>query len=120
VIHGVGVDLVHLDRFARFARENRAGVSDLFGPAERSAFRGTRALAEAWAMKEATLKAVGGLAGWDVDWKEIRASRRTGGVRVRLSGAVAAHARRVGAGAIVVTTSWTRDAVVAAVIAQGR
>lgn len=115
MIHGVGVDLVHLPRFDRFARDHARRLSDLFSPAERAAFRSRRALAGAWAMKEATLKAIGGLSGWDVNWREI-------GIRpgaVRLSGAVARHARSLGVSRLDVSTATMKDAIVATVVATG-
>lgn len=114
MIHGVGVDLVRLDRFERFARDHASKLSDLFDDRERRALRrDVRALAAAWAAKEAALKAIGGLSGWDVDWRELRADR--GGVA--LAGATARHARRLGVRALHLSTSTAPGAVLATVIA---
>ena len=111
MIHGVGVDLVGYHRFARFARDHAARLPDLFTKNER---HGPVALAVAWSLKEATLKALGGLSGWDVDWRELVVGEGT----VRLTGKVARHAQAIGVGTLTASTARIRGAVVATVIAS--
>ena len=112
-IHGVGVDLVTLARFERFAFDHGRSLPDLFRASERRRFRTPRALAGAWAVKEAALKAIGGLTGWDVNWREIE----VGPGRVTLSGTVARHARRLAVGSLSSSTTAHGDAILATVIA---
>ena len=89
-LHGVGVDLVHLDRFEKFARDHADRMPEMFTAREKNR-------AAAFAIKEAVLKAIGGLTGWELDWREIEARvDRGGSVEVRLGGAVARHAKKLG------------------------
>ena len=93
MIHGVGVDLVSLERFDDFARSHRRRLPEMFTPVER---RKPRALAECFAVKEAVLKALGGLIGWELDWREIGWERGA----VVLTGSVRAHAAKLAVGAV--------------------
>lgn len=117
-IHGVGVDLVALSRFRRFAREHAARLPEMFtGPELARAAKGDAAgLAEAFAVKEAALKAIGGLTGWELDWREIGWE----GGSVALTGAVAAHAKRLGVGAVTASVSRFGEYAMASVIAVSR
>lgn len=112
-IHGVGVDVVHLPRFEKFARDHAGRLNDVFRPEERALHRTTRALASAWAVKEAVLKAIGGLDGWGVDWSEIRVEA----AGVRLAGAVKRHATKLRVGRIEISTSALADSIFATAIA---
>ena len=113
MIHGVGVDVVHLPRFEKFARDHAGRLGDLFRPEELAAHRSRRALASAWALKEAVLKSIGGLDGWGVDWREIR----VGAKGIRLAGQVAKHAKKLRVGGFETSTSAVGDAIFATVIA---
>lgn len=113
-LHGVGVDLVRIARFERFARKHAARLPELFAPAELR--RGPAHLPVAFAVKEAALKAIGGLTGWDLDWREIAApSGASGGVVLR--GAVRAHAARLGVGRVEASTARFRGYALVTVIA---
>lgn len=111
MIHGVGVDLVHLDRFARFARDHEQRLPEMFTRAERAR---PAHLAEAFAIKEAALKAIGGLTGWELDWREIQS---TGG-EVILSGSVAKHAKKLGVARVHGSVMTEAGAVLATAIAE--
>ena len=110
-IHGVGVDLVALSRFRRFAREHAARLPEMFTRTELA--RGEAGLAEAFAVKEAALKAIGGLTGWELDWREIGWE----GTQVSLTGAVAAHAKRLGVCTVTASVSRFGEYAMASVIA---
>ena len=113
-VHGVGVDLVSLARFRRFAREHEDRLPEMFTRLELS--RGTDALAEAFAVKEAALKAIGGLTGWELNWREIGWEGGT----VALTGVVAAHAKRLRIAAIRASVSRFGAYAMASVIAEQR
>ncbi len=110
MIHGVGVDLVHLDRFERFARDHAARLPEMFTERERSR---SASLAEAFALKEAALKAIGGLTGWELDWREIES-----GSSLRLSGQVARHAKKLGIARVHGAVTREAGAVIATAIAE--
>jgi holo-[acyl-carrier protein] synthase len=93
MIHGVGVDLVSVARFEKFARDHAHRLPEMFTAAERKG--GVARMAAAFAVKEAALKAIGGLTGWELDWSEIRAPSGDAGA-VTLAGKVAAHAKTLG------------------------
>ena len=112
MIWGIGVDLVHLDRFERFTRDHAARLPEMFTEGER---RRPAFLAEAFALKEAALKAIGGLTGWELDWREIEAGAAG---RVRLSGSVARHARRLGVARVHGSAMREAGAVIATAIAE--
>jgi phosphopantetheinyl transferase (holo-ACP synthase) len=71
-------------------------------------------LAEAFAIKEAALKAIGGLTGWELDWREIEAEER----EVKLSGSVAKHAKKLGVGRVHASVMTEAGAVLATAIAE--
>lgn len=114
-VHGVGVDLVSLPRFRRFAREHEGRLPEMFTRAELA--RGTEKMAAAFAVKEAALKAIGGLTGWELDWREIASPARDGAVA--LSGVVAAHAKALGIVTVATSVSGFGEFVLASVIAEG-
>ena len=108
MIHGIGIDLVQLDRFARFARDHRDRLPHMFSPWERAQ---PARLPEAFAVKEATLKALGGLSGWELDWREIALAADG---RLRLHGSTRAHAARLGVKGITGSVARRADACVIA------
>lgn len=81
--------------------------------------RGTERMAAAFAVKEAALKAIGGLTGWELDWREIGSPAGKGGA-VALTGAVAAHARKIGVVAVRASISAFGELVLASVIVERR
>lgn len=113
MIWGIGVDLVHLDRFERFARDHADRLPEMFTERERArpAF-----LAESFALKEAALKAIGGLTGWELDWREIEARE---GV-LSLSGAVKRHAAKLGVARVHGSVMREAGAVIATAIAEAK
>lgn len=113
-LHGVGVDLVALERFRRFATEHATRLPDMFTRSER--LRGTDGMAAAFAVKEATLKALGGLTGWELNWLEIGSPRKDGAVT--LTGKVARHAKTLGVKSVTVSVSRFGEHVMASVIAE--
>lgn len=96
MIHGVGVDLVSLERFDDFARRHAPRLPDMFTATERRGARSRERLAECFAVKEAVLKALGGLIGWELDWREIAWERGA----VVLRGSVEAHAASLAIGTV--------------------
>lgn len=108
MIHGIGIDLVQLDRFARFARDHHDRLPAMFSPWERAQ---PARLPTAFAVKEATLKALGGLSGWDLDWREIALGPDG---RLRLRGSTRAHAERLGVTGISGSVTRLPDACVIA------
>jgi len=108
---------VALERFRRFAQEHAARLPEMFTRTELArAAKVSDGLAEAFAVKEASLKAIGGLTGWELDWCEIGWE----GASVALTGAVAAHAKRLRIGAITVSVSRFGEYAMASVIAASR
>lgn len=90
----------------------------MFLPDELS--RSDERLAVAFAVKEAAMKSLGGLTGWELDWREIGSPGSADGGSVVLAGTVAAHAAKLGvAGITVSVTRWGRYALASA-IALGR
>ena len=113
-LHGVGVDLVALARFRRFAAEHETRLPEMFTRAERA--RGIDGMAAAFAVKEAALKAIGGLTGWELNWREIGSPRKDGAVT--LTGDVARHAKKLGVTSVTVSVSRFGENVMASVIAE--
>ena len=121
---GIGIDLADVDRVAAAAaRHGERFSARVLHPRERAAVGGERdpdrALAEAFALKEAALKALG--TGWaggptfhDIERTDVR-----GRVELRLHGASAARARELGADRILATVSGDRRTVCALVILEG-
>jgi holo-[acyl-carrier protein] synthase len=115
-VHGIGVDLVSLPRFRRFAGEHETRLPEMFTRGELA--RGTEKMAAAFAVKEAALKAIGGLTGWELDWREIGSPSRDGAVA--LTGAVAAHAKTLGIVSVAASVTAFGDFVMASVIVESR
>ena len=115
-VHGVGVDLVSLPRFRRFAREHEGRLPEMFTRAELA--RGTERMAAAFAVKEAALKGIGGLTGWELDWREIGSPAGDGAVA--LTGVVAAHAKKIGVVSVHASISAFGEMVLASVIVERR
>lgn len=115
-IHGVGVDLVSLARFRRFAAEHATRLPEMFTRSELA--RGDDGMAAAFAVKEAALKAIGGLTGWELDWREIGSPKADGAVT--LTGEVARHAKTHGVGGVTVSVTRFGAFAMASVIATKR
>ena len=107
-----------VERLERFLRENPAGIEKLFTAAERGAVPHAAHLAESFALKEAAMKALGGLSGWELDWREIESVHRRNAVEIRLSGKVKAHAKKLGVGALRASVSRMGGKVLATVLAE--
>ena len=116
-LHGVGVDLVYVPRFLRFARDHRRRLPEMFTRDE--LLRGAERMAMAFAVKEAALKAIGDLSGWELDWREIASPDGEAGT-VALSGRVAAHARRLGLAGITASVSRFGEYAMASVLVLER
>lgn len=122
---GVGLDIVEIERVrAAVARRGERLLKRLFTPEELAYClaaaepeRGRR-LAARYAAKEAVRKAIG--AGQRrAAWLDIEITRaRSGQPGVRLSGRLAATARRRGIGRILVTLTHARDYAAAQAIAM--
>ena len=115
--HGIGLDLLEIDRFERALARRPRLARRLFTPAE-MAYASARArpgqhLAARFCAKEAVAKALG-LEGWAFHDVEIVA---TGGAPVvRLTGLAAARARELGAAPVVSLTHTRTTAGAAAVL----
>lgn len=114
-LHGVGVDVTFLDRIRRFADEHAARLPEMFSEAERAS---PRKIAEAFALKEATLKALGGLTGWELDWREIETGGKGPSREIVLAGKLKSHARSLSVGRLWASVTEAAGAVVATVIAE--
>lgn len=123
------MDIVHAERMNRFTDDHGSRLDDLFTADERTQW-GPDSLACAWAIKEATLKAIGGMTGWETDWTEIEtvssgriAGARSGATsgqdqpRVLLHGKVAQIAKRAGVAGVHATLTRTKDYVLAMTVA---
>lgn len=122
-IHGIGVDLVDVDRLRRslartptlaarlFTDDERAYAEQAKDPAERYAVR--------FAAKEAVMKALGvGLGAFD--WHDVEVVRTASGApELRLTGRAAALAREAGVSRWLVTLSHTDHTAEAVVLAEG-
>jgi holo-[acyl-carrier protein] synthase len=118
----VGIDLVELARFSDFAQRNQQGLPEVFTAGELAAAEGERRslyLATRWALKEATLKALG--TGWasGVKWTEVEALGGIFAPEVKLSGDASRVAARQGITAANGSAAWSGDCVVAMVLLSG-
>jgi holo-[acyl-carrier protein] synthase len=112
----VGCDLVNLERFGRVLDRNGPGFGGtLFSAEERAGAPSTEALARRFAVKEATLKALGtGLIG-GIALLDVQVGLGDGEeCRVALSGAVRALADSMGA--TVTARSWIEAGCALAVV----
>jgi len=108
----VGIDLIEIDRVARALVRHPRFVERVFTPAER-AYCLSRAnppqhFAARFAGKEAVGKALGFGVARAFAWKDIEIAGRPK-PSVRLTGRVAAWAERVGAGAIDLSMTHSRE-----------
>ncbi len=119
----LGLDLARIDRIEQvIARRGRRFLERVFTEQERAYCDARRTAAASYAgrfaVKEAVMKMLG--TGWarGVRWVDIEVAREPGQApRVQLSGAAAAHARRLGIAHVLV--SITHDAGIAAAVAIG-
>jgi len=120
----LGLDLARIERLEQvIARRGRRFLERVFTPDERAYCDARRTAAASYAgrfaVKEAVMKMLG--TGWarGVRWVDIEVTRAAGQApRVRLHGAAAAHARRLGIASVLV--SITHDAGIAAAVAVGQ
>jgi holo-[acyl-carrier protein] synthase len=125
VIHGIGVDLVDVARFARIAARHDPGFVEGLFPADEIRWCARRRrrdehLAARFAAREAVLKALGtGLVG-PMSWKQIAVvpGEGAGTASLVLSGAVAAEAERQGVRRLHLALATTRTIAAAAVILE--
>jgi holo-[acyl-carrier protein] synthase len=121
----VGIDLVHVSRIERLLADHVGAVEELFTPAEiaycDSKRRRFEHLAARFAAKEAVLKALGRGLGRSMKWTEVEiVSSATGRPRVRLSGAVATAAARLGVLEVDVSLSHSEGLAIASAVATRR
>jgi holo-[acyl-carrier protein] synthase len=124
MILGVGVDIVEVKRIDAMARRHGAAfLGKVYSDAELAYCQGKRRAAEhlaaRFAAKEAVLKALGtGLRG-RMGWKDIEIQKgKLDEPRVKLTGAVAAQARKVRVRRIHVSLSHAETCAVAIAIAE--
>jgi len=125
---GLGVDVADVDRIAAaFARRGARFAERVLHPAERRLFSGRsepgRVLAEAFALKEACLKALGtgwasGIAFHHVERRDPAGS--SGAVGLVLHGPARARAHALGAGAVHASVSSTPEVACALVVLVAR
>lgn len=124
-IIGVGTDILDEGRIVRLVeRGGDRFLEHWYTQAEidlcRTSARPGRVAARAFAVKEATLKAVGASFPGPVRWWEIEVlTARHGGWEVRLSGDTATHAARAGVRTLHATTTRSGCWVAALVVAEG-
>lgn len=123
-ILGIGVDIVEIPRMAELrSRHGSRFAGLLFTPAEYeyclARAKPDECLAARFAAKEAVMKALG--TGWarGVAFTGIEVLRDEGGKpTIRLHGATLEEAERLGAGAIHLSLSHSREAAVAQVVIE--
>lgn len=121
-MYRVGIDLIEVDDVRRSLQRFGDGyLRRIFSSAERRESAGDPArLAEIFAAKEATMKALG-RRDEGVDWRSIQVSARRGApASVALSGEAAAIARRCGMTGLSVSLAHDADRATAIVVMEGR
>lgn len=114
-IHGIGVDVVDLARFAQTLERTPEVATRLFTPAERDL--STERLAARFAAKEACVKALRGAAG--LSWQDIEVVLDDGGAPdLVLAGAAAARAAELGVTTLHVSLSHDTSVATAFVVAE--
>lgn len=121
----VGIDLVSASRVERLLAEHPGAIEELFTPAEiaycASKRRRHEHLAGRFAAKEAVLKALGRGLGRSMRWTDVEiVSSATGRPRVKLHGAVATAARRLGVLEVDVSLSHSEGLAIASAVALTR
>jgi holo-[acyl-carrier protein] synthase len=119
----VGIDLVHVSRIERLLADHAGALEEVFTPAEIAYCDAKRRrfehLAGRFAAKEAVLKALGRGLGASMRWTEVEiVSSATGRPRVKLSGAVATAARRLGVLEVDVSLSHSEGLAIASAVAM--
>ncbi|HLP23446.1 MAG TPA: holo-ACP synthase [Microbacteriaceae bacterium] len=115
MILGIGVDVVHLERFRTRLEATPALRERLFVPSERET--SPESLAARFAAKEAVIKAMGGPVGtWHDVWIESAAH---GAPALRFGGAVAEHLAARGVESAHVSLSHDGPVATAFVILEG-
>jgi holo-[acyl-carrier protein] synthase len=123
VVIGIGVDVVDIDRFDRALERTPALATRLFGPVDLDGLADGRArvmsLAARFAVKEATLKALGGhVAGFS--WQDIQLRRLPGRApTLDVTGGVSTRAAEMGVTDWHVSISHDGPVAVAFVVASG-
>lgn len=117
MIVGIGVDAVHVGRFAEALRRTPGLVPRLFTEAEWGL--PVRSLAARFAAKEALAKALGAPPGLRWVDAEVRTDA-SGRPAIRARGTVAAEARRLGVACWHLSLSHDGDMAVAMVVAESR
>ena len=114
-IHGIGVDVVDLARFAQTLERTPEVAARLFRPGERGL--STERLAARFAAKEAFVKALRGAAG--LSWQDIEVvADDRGAPDLVLSGAAAARVAELGVTAVHVSLSHDTSVATAFVVAE--
>jgi len=122
VIAGIGTDIIAIERIRRAEEKSRGRLSQrVLTPLERSLYArrhdGLTLLAGRFAAKEAVAKALGTGLG-RISWQEIEiASDSRGRPQVRLYGAAAAEAERLGLAEIQLSLSHCEEYAVAFAVA---
>jgi holo-[acyl-carrier protein] synthase len=126
MIQGVGIDAVEVRRIGALRRRRgRAFVDRVFTPLEQSYCLAQRSpdlhLAGRFALKEAAFKVLGLGFGTGLGFVEVEVTRRADGAPgVRLSGAAARRARRLGIARLHASLSHTDGLAVGVVVAERR
>lgn len=122
---GLGTDIVDVERIARLVdRGGERFWTHWYRPDEIKACatssRPDRAAARCFAVKEATLKAIGVSLDGHLPWRDIEVrTHQEGHVSVRLWGHPAEHASRAGVVRLHASTGRAGHRVVAVVVAEG-
>jgi holo-[acyl-carrier protein] synthase len=118
----VGIDVIGVQRMERLLTQNPEGVHEIFTPREveycRSKRRCYEHLAARFSAKEAVLKAFGTGVSQRMRWQDVEVVNDVRGrPRVKLSGAVAAFARRHGLSDLDVSLTHAEGLAIAQAVA---
>lgn len=122
-VAGIGIDVADIRRFERLvARDAQRLWRHWFTPAETKLCSNSRRPAESTAMrfavKEATLKAVGSSFSGPVRWRDIEVLGDARRLDVRVAGEIASLARTAGIGTFRASASHAGKWILATVIAE--
>ncbi len=113
---GIGIDVVDLSHFVRFLRRNQSSLGEIFTEREMAAAEAERRdlyLATRWALKEATLKALGTGWGSGVQFIEVEALGRLSAPRISLHGRAQQLAEEAGSASVAGSTGSAGECVIA-------
>jgi holo-[acyl-carrier protein] synthase len=116
---GVGIDVVDLPHFVRFLRRNQSSLWEIFTEREMATAERERRdlyLATRWALKEATLKALGTGWGSGVQLIEVEALGRLSTPRISLHGRAQQLAEEAGGASVTGSTGCAGECVIAMVV----